>query len=989
MKCIRFTWTLFLAPLIVQARSDGPLTPEQSLQAFHHEPGVRVEIAAAEPLTASPATVVWDEYGRMFVAEERGYPVGPGEGKPPAGIVAMLEDTDGDGRYDRRTLFADNLTFPNGLLPWKGGLYVTCAPDVYYLKDTNGDGRADVRQVVLTGFSTKSTTQLRVSHPTLGLDNWIHLTAGLVGGTVTAPDHPERKPVEFVKSDSRFRPDTHEFETTAGQSQFGLTFDDFGHRFTVANRNPLWHIVLLPHYLKRNPYLAFSETVQEVSASGEAAKVFPRSKDTTTASYMPSLMGTPHAGTFTSACGITLYRGDALPAAMYGSAFICENAQNLVQRQVLTPRGATFASKYATEDADFLASTDSWFRPVFASFGPDGALYICDMYRKTIDHPQYLPESIRSTTDFESGKGMGRIYRLVADKPAPARGTKKRRPDALARAHTQELCAALGDPNGWVRDTARRLLLERRDPAAVPLLKALIEKQNARASTGGFARVAALSLLEGVGALDETTLRLGLHDPSAGVREFAVQLAEPRLAQSKALADELLSLADDSDAKVRFRCALALGEIDDSRTIPALAKIGIRDSADRWARAAVLSSIGRRSGEFLQAVLAQAKEGTTSPELMESLGQVLAASQPLDRLVSLFNELTVSTRERDFRWQLATLSGMADSLRNRRIKGSHTSALQNLLATDSPATLQARQRLGALIDRAVAVAANPKQDEASRLAAIELLAHADYAQAGQLLVKLLGPLEPSALQSAAVQSLSRMSDPVAGKLLVERERWRAYSPGVREVVLAALLSQPRLIIPLLDAVEAGVVQPWALTPRRRTQLENNRDKTISQRAKTLFKDAGGGDRMKVYEEYKAVLGLKPNAKNGRDVFIKTCATCHVAGSVGTKVGPDLTGVRNQPKEALLLHLIVPDAEILPGYTSYEVETKDGRTLTGLLASETPTSVTLRAAQGVEENILRRNIATMSSTSLSLMPQELEKTMSKQDLADLIGFLKGE
>ena len=135
--------------------------------------------------------------------------------------------------------------------------------------------------------------------------------------------------------------------------------------------------------------------------------------------------------------------------------------------------------------------------------------------------------------------------------------------------------------------------------------------------------------------------------------------------------------------------------------------------------------------------------------------------------------------------------------------------------------------------------------------------------------------------------------------------------------------------------------------------------------------------------------MKPNAKNGQEVFIKTCATCHVAGSVGTKVGPDLTGVRNQPKEALLLHLIVPDAEILPGYTSYEVETKDGRTLTGLLASETPTSVTLRAAQGVEENILRRNIATMSSTSLSLMPQELEKTMSKQDLADLIGFLKGE
>ena len=988
MKSFSLAALLVLAPLLVSAQTDGPLTPEQSLKVLRHEAGVRVEIAVAEPLTADPAAVVWDEQGRMFVAEERGYPVGPGEGKPPAGIIAMLEDTDGDGRYDKRTVFADGLTFPNGLMPWKGGLYVTCAPDIYYLKDTNGDGRADIRQVVLTGFSTKSTTQLRVSHPTLGLDNWIHVTAGLVGGTVTAPDYPQRKPVEFVKSDSRFRPDTYEFETTAGQSQFGLTFDDYGHRFTVANRNPLWQVVLLPHYLKRNPHLAFSEAVQEVAPSGELGKVFPLSKDTTTASYIPSLMGTPHAGTFTSSCGITIYRGNALPSAMYGSAFVCENAQNLVQRQVLTPAGATFASKYATEGSDFLASPDTWFRPVFSTFGPDGALYICDMYRKTIDHPQYLPESIRGTTDFESGKEMGRIYRIVADRPAPAKGAKPRRPGALARANVRELCSALADANGWMRDTARRLLLERRDPAALPLLKATLEDHKSKAPTAGFARVAALSLLEGMGALEEPKLRLALHDPEAGVRAFAVELAEPRLARSPALVEELLPLADDPDAKVRFRCALALGEINDGRIIPALAKIGVRDAADRWARAAVLSSVGRRADEFLPAVLARAKEGASSPELMETLGQVLAASQPVDKLTSLFNELTASTQESDFRWQLAAISGMTDGLRGR-VKGKESSALKNLLATDSPAAKQAQQRLGTLVQRAVKVASDTKQPEPNRLAAVGLLAHADYATAGGLLLKMLGPLEPAGLQAAAVQSFSQMTDPGVGKLFVERERWRAYSPATREVVLAAMLSQTRLIIPLLDAIEAGVVQPWALAPRRRTQLEKSRDKTISQRATALFANLGGGDRMKVYEEYKAVLALRPNSKNGREVFLKACATCHVVGSEGTKVGPDLGGVRNQPKEALLLHIVVPDAEILPGYTSYEVETKDGRSLSGLLVSDTPTSVTLRAAQGVEEKILRSNIASLSSTSLSLMPQELEKTVSKQDMADLIGFLKGE
>ncbi|MBI3192656.1 MAG: c-type cytochrome, partial [Pedosphaera parvula] len=503
------------------------------------------------------------------------------------------------------------------------------------------------------------------------------------------------------------------------------------------------------------------------------------------------------------------------------------------------------------------------------------------------------------------------------------------------------------------------------------------------------ARTAALSLFEGLGALDDALLRRAFQDPAAGVREFAVRLSEPRLKHSPALADALLALAEDPDPKVRFRCALALGEVNDRQIIPALARIGVRDAADRWARAAVLSSAGRWPDELFQAVLARTKADGASPELMESLGQVLAASQPLDRLVGLFNELSASTQKQDFRWQVAAISGLADGLRARRIKGPQSSALRNLLAADSASAKQAQQRLDTLLRRATAVATDAKEPEASRLAAIDLLAHADYATAGELLMKMLGPVEPDALQSAAVHALTQMADPVVGKLLAERARWRAYSPAVREVVLASMLSQTRLILPLLDAIEEGVVQPWALTPRRRALLEKSRDKTISRRAEALFKNLGGGDRMKVYEEYKSILTLKPQVKNGHEAFLKACATCHIVGREGAKVGPDLTGVHNQPAEALLLHIIVPDAEILPGYTSYEVETKDGRTVTGLLASETPTSVTLRAAQGVQETILRSNIASLSSTSLSLMPQELEKTMSKQDLADLIGFLKSQ
>jgi len=948
--------------------AEKPLSPQQALAAMRTEPGVRVELAAAEPLTGDPVALAWDERGRLFVAENRGYPEGPGEGKPPMGIIAMLEDTNGDGTYDKRTEFATGLSYPNGLQPWRGGLIVTCAPDIFYLKDTDGDGKADVKKVLLTGYEMGKTTQIRVAHPTLGLDGWIYLTSGLTGGKVTSPEHPERKVLEFTKHDTRFRPDTLEVEVVAGVSQFGQCFDSFGRKFTVDNRHPLQMIAIQPRYLKRNPHLAFSETITDVAAADKLGYVTPLTRDQTVASMIPALLHAPHAGTFTSSCGIGIYGGDTLPPGFAGSSFTCEPAQSLVQRQVISPNGAVLKGTHPRPGTEVMVTVDSWFRPVFSANAPDGALYVASMYRKFIDHPQYVPAEMRDKLDFVSGRNQGRIYRLVAD------GKKiTRKPFDLGKASTKQLVAELENPKVWWRETAFRLLLERADKSATAALVSL-----AKSGKSAEGRVAALHLLNNRGALEDALLLTALGDKHPGVRENALQLAEPRLDKSAKLAAKVKTMADDANPRVRFQAALTLGELDDTEVVNLLARIATRDAADRWTRAAVLSSVGKRPGEFLDAVLKTGGKSEGMYALLAESCRVVGAAQAPEALPPLLAKLTTAG-SLDYAAQAGAVTGLGEAMRPRKL------SLQKL-ADGNPA---AHEGLNRLTQNAVRLATDPKQPPASRQAAISLLAFSDFATSGKPLQGLLTPREATEIQAAAVKVLALLPGSDAPQFLLDGPRFKSFTPAVRDAALASMLSQTAGVKALLDAIEAGAVPATSLDTTRRNALLKNRDKAIAARAEALFKNLTGGDRMKVYEEFKPALALQPNTPNGHAIFTKTCAQCHVLGSEGAKVGPELTGIRNQPAEVLLLHILAPSYEIVAGFNAYEIETTDGRTATGLLASETPTSLTLRRQLGEEETILRANITAMSAGALSMMPDELEKTMSKQDLRDLIAFLKGE
>lgn len=945
------------------------LTPTEALAAFQLDPGLRIDLVAAEPLVVGPVAFAFDERGRLFVVEGRGYP-DPVDSKVPAakeGRIALLEDTDGDGRFDKRMEFATGLSYPNGIALWRGGMFVTCAPDILYLKDNDGDGVADERRVVLTGFDITRTAQLRVSSPVLGLDGRIYVASGLNGGKVTSPEHPERATVSFTPTDGRFDPDSFLYETTGGRGQFGLSFDGFGRRFVSSNRHPVMQVVLEPWQLRRNPQLSIAQTMQEVSKVEAEGKVWPISHASVSADFIPSLMNAPHAGTFTAACGVLAYGGTALPAAYEGNLLICEPAQNLVQRQIVRSEGATFRSDPATSGREFLASTDTWFRPVFLANGPDGALYVADMHRREIDHPTYVPEESRGGLDFVAGKTSGRIYRIA--KNAPARIAKlDLAPPGLIR--------ELDSPEAWRRDTAYRLLRETRDATLIPALE-----KCAMTAPRPEARVRARELLRVLDALPEAVVVAGLRDATPGVREHALGLAADLLPRSPGLLAPMLAGAMDTEARVRFACALALAGSGDARVVGALAEIAARDGDDRWTRAAVLSGVHGRLEAFFAAL--RERTGATSAgaaAIRQDLGRLYGVGATPEAcrafLVAMLRDEGASGAN------LSAVLGLADGWRTRpEAKGVSRDVFAALRGMEA--------EVAAFVTRAGALATTATAPQATRVRAVALLGLIASPTRLAVFGELLDARHPAELQLEVVRALERIGDASSGALLLEKRNWARYSPQVRSAVVVALTAKVALLTALFDAIGRGDVKPTDIPPAKRAQLMRHTTPAIRQRAETIFKQLEAGDRMTVYRAYRDIFTLKTNVAQGREAFLRVCSACHTRGGVGGKVGPDLTGVRRQPADALLLHTLVPNYEVAPAFQAVNVETRDGRSLAGWVASETENALTLRTAFGTEELVLRSNLASLTATGASLMPEGLEQTMTREELASLIAFLRSE
>ena len=559
-----------------------PKSAQESRDAMRVRPGFTVELVAAEPLVVDPVAFEWDALGRLWVVEMRDYPLGlDGKGKP-GGVVKILTDEDGDGLYEKAVTFIEGLAFPTGIMPWRNGVLIAASPNILFAADTDGDGRADQNGVVFSGFKP-GNQQHRMNGFEWGLDGWIYGANGDSGGTING--------VQISGRDFRFRPDSGGFEAASGNGQFGRRRDDWGNWF--ANNNPawLWHYTLEDRYLRRNPKLAVRSVKQPLAAYADGTRVFPASAP------MARFNQPDSYGHVTSACSPSPYRDELFGADFATSVFISEPVHNVVHREVLEADGATFTSHRAAgeEQSEFLASTDAWFRPTTLKTGPDGALYIADMYRFVLEHPEWIAPETQATLDLRAGADRGRIYRV---KPT---GAKLRPIPKLARLDDEALVAALDSPNGWQRDTAQRLLFERNAKSVAPALRQLFSS-----ATNPKVRVQILATLDVLEAVDRDLVQAALRDARPEVRLHALRLSESLNAE---ILPTILACRDDPDFTVRRQLAFTIGTWPDERATVALAHLAERDGAQDSMRIAILSSLAPDTPLFARLNTAPAASG--------------------------------------------------------------------------------------------------------------------------------------------------------------------------------------------------------------------------------------------------------------------------------------------------------------------------------------------------------------------------------------------
>jgi putative membrane-bound dehydrogenase-like protein len=958
------------------------LSPAEAQKSFTAPPGFEVRLFAAEPDVINPVAMTWDERGRLWVLELYEYPLGAPPGTKPRDRIKILEDTDNDGRADKVTVFADGLNLATGLQLGNGGVYVGQAPDLLFLQDTNHDDVADTRTTLLTGFGLEDRHEL-LNGFTWGPDGYLYMTHGVFTHSKVRIPEASAPGVEVTAAVARFQPRTKKFEVFADgtSNPWGVDFDRCGNAFVSA--------CVLDHLFHMAP-----------------GGIYARQGGTPANPYayelLPSIVDHKHY--MAAYCGICIYQGNQFPEEYRGHVFMGNIHQNAINHDRLIPNGATFK---AVAEKDFLTTTDGWFRPISEQVGPDGALWVGDWYDKypCYQNAQADPEGV--------DRQYGRIWRVVyvsdkAGAKAPSRPEKEMN---LGKIDVAGLVKLLEHPNEWQRRMAQRLLAEKRDSAAVPMLTDLMQNGKTLET-----RLAAVWTLHSMDSLDEATLDNLAEDKEPAMRAWAARLTGERGNPSEESLQRLVSLAEDEQPVVRVAVATAARQfVSGSLTVdtPPMnpiqgRKIGpimtrlVRSSAD--AKDPLLPFIIWMASEpaFLANTAASLNWLLENGDDTMPLSGILVGkmmrricdSQQKDQLDAAIRFLS-GLAEKSSAVTQAALDGLIEGQRAKPLRpDGDIAALFKRLSESASVPIQERAReLGTMWGDAASIEAtlqaindsNTPLDE--RLRAIQAARALKSPAARDAILKAAESANAEPVAIEAIRALGQLGgDSVAEELL---RAWPEFTAGARAAAAEVLASRTPWAMALLSAIEAKKVTSLELPVSAIRSLADSKEESIRKRAR---EDIGrirpaNADKQKLIEAKRKMIldGGPSDLTAGHELVKKTCLVCHKLYGEGADVGPDLTGVGRSTLDALLANVIDPSQVVGKGYENVMIETRDGRSLSGRLAENTDTRVKLLSAGPKEDVIAKSDIAEMRVSELSVMPEGLEQ-MPDNDFRNLILYV---